>query len=82
MTFHVPDKFIIKSVSMTSDDLLHPSFRQLKYKNPRKCSDEDEKCPGFEGTAKPPAWRKPIEELGDKETGKLLLDDSCWDLNV
>lgn len=73
MTYHSSNNFKTQTVLMTSDKLLPINFRQQKYKNPKKCTNEDEKCPGFEGTAKPPAWRKPIEELGDSDTGKLTF---------
>jgi hypothetical protein len=57
---------------MTSNGLLHPSFRLIKYRNPKKCSDEDEVCPGFNGTIKPPWWPHRIERLGDRDTGRAL----------
>ncbi|KAI6227434.1 hypothetical protein M3Y99_01253300 [Aphelenchoides fujianensis] len=69
-------------VPWSTDKLLHTAFRAEKYKNPQKCTDQDDvcgpgvnctkRCPGFERTAKPPWWSKSIAELGDVETGWAL----------
>ncbi|KAI6175290.1 hypothetical protein M3Y97_00672400 [Aphelenchoides bicaudatus] len=72
MSYHIPEKEKIQSVPMTANKLIPNNVRNVKYKNPKKCTDEDKKCPGFEGTTKPPSWRVPIEELGNNDTGRAL----------
>ncbi|KAI6206713.1 hypothetical protein M3Y94_00943600 [Aphelenchoides besseyi] len=75
-----PPELPIREVPLTTAGLLHPSFRSQKYRNPKKCTDENSfcgsnctaKCPGFESTAKPPWWPKPIAEIGDVDTGWAL----------
>ena len=62
----------ILPVQWTASGLLHPSFRQEKFRNPQRCTDEEAECRGFEGTAKPRYWQQPIGRIGDADTGRGL----------
>lgn len=67
-------------VPFTTEDTLSATLRR-KYKNPKPCSSTDEKCEGFNDTAKPPNWPQHISKVGyDTQNGRALenFDFIVW----
>ncbi|KAH7725449.1 cell cycle control protein 50A [Aphelenchoides avenae] len=67
-------------VPLTTEDALPADLRR-KYRNPIPCSPTDEKCEGFNDTAKPPNWQQHVSKLGyDTQNGRALenFDFIVW----
>jgi len=56
-----------KSVPMTHTGIAWATDTNAKFKNPRLAAGQTNLSYAFEGTIKPPNWRKPVWELDEKE---------------